>query len=203
MKRMLAIAGLGVILGVSTIGTVFANEEKTEVDIVKELTEEESQESANGATGEEFRGHDKCKQFSEEALADLAEEKGITVDELKQELQSEKLRGKRGNKGIGHMKFGMTIEEMAEEQGLSVEELKEQMQQQREGFHEAMLEKRAAQEGLTVEEVKSQFEEKRQQTQEIRDEKLAELAEKQGISVEELKQQISTERGCKSRSNGM
>jgi uncharacterized protein YdbL (DUF1318 family) len=110
------------------------------------------------------RGQGQPGKMDEEKLAKLAEEKGITVEELKAQMEKER---------------EAKLADMAKEKGITVEELKAQMQM----TPEERLAKLAEEKGITVEELKAQMEKERE-------DKLAELAEEKGITVEELKAEM-------------
>ncbi|MCY9644740.1 hypothetical protein M5W93_27560, partial [Paenibacillus thiaminolyticus] len=115
MNKSLAVTAFGAILAVSAMGSAFAAETDTT------LTQE--------ATAKPFALHkDRGINFEQ-----LAAEKGITVDELKAQMEQE-----RGTKG--KFRGGRDLESLAAEKGITVDELKAQMEQER----EAKLEQLAA-----------------------------------------------------------
>lgn len=116
MKKKLAVATLGAMFVVSSIGSAFAAQASVK-----------SQQPSGKA------------YFFMQRLDELAKEKGITVEELKAQLEQER---------------EAKLAEMAKEKGITVEELKAQLQQQR----EAKLEEIAKQKGISVGELKAQFE---------------------------------------------
>ncbi len=183
MKKKIAIIGMGLILGASTISTVFANEEKA----VETTDQQEIIEEFNFTGFKHF--------YSDEKLAEIAAVKGITVEELKEQLPEKGMHFRKGFRGKGHLHLSEEeLAKMAAEKGITVEELKDELIKEREAKHEERLEKIAKEKGITVEELKKQLEEKHVEMEAKREEKLAEIAKQQGITVEELKERMEAKR---------
>ncbi|RXT05265.1 hypothetical protein [Ammoniphilus sp. CFH 90114] len=166
-KKILATA-LGAVFAISAFGSAFAAEETT----TQPQTQIQMNKLFGGAGHFGKKGTKVRNEAGREAkLAQLAAEKGITVEELK--AQREQNRGKN-------------LEQLAQEKGITVDELKAQMKQEREARHQAKLDALAKEKGITVEALKAEMEQKREA-------KLAELAKQKGITVEELKAQFEQE----------
>ncbi|MCP1357038.1 hypothetical protein [Aneurinibacillus migulanus] len=151
MKKKLYATLLGTGVALATMSSVFAAEPSTEQQV-------------NESATVQAHGWHKGGKMTESKLEELAKEKGITVDELKQQLQKER---------------EAKLEELAKEKGITVNELKQQMKQKK----EAKLEQMAKKKGITVDELKQQLQKKHE-------EKLEEIAKQKGISVDELKKQL-------------
>ncbi|BFH13748.1 hypothetical protein WJ0W_003879 [Paenibacillus melissococcoides] len=95
MNRSLAVTAFGAILAVSAMGSAFAAEADTTL--------------TQGATAKPFALH-KDRGIN---LEQLAAEKGITVDELKAQMEQER---------------EAKLEQLAAEKGITVDELKAQME---------------------------------------------------------------------------
>ncbi|MFT9846553.1 hypothetical protein [Aneurinibacillus sp. REN35] len=153
MKKKWYAAMLGTGFALASMGSVFAAETAPATP-----TLEPAAYVAHG------HGFGKGGKMPKAKLEELAKQKGITVDELKEEMHKER---------------EAKLEELAKQKGITVDELKKKMQQER----EARLAERAKEKGITVDELKKKMQEKR-------DAKLAEIAKEKGMTVDELKKQL-------------
>lgn len=183
MKKKIAILGLGLLLGVSTVSTVFANDETVAVP----------SEEKTDLFGLQFG----FKPFqSEEKLAEIAEEQGISVDELKEKMAEKGSHHRNGFKGKPHRLLNEEkLQQLADEKGLTDEELKQQLEAEREAKQEERLKALAKEKGITVEELKQQLEAKRAEMEALREQNLQEKADELGLTVEELKEKMNERKG--------
>ncbi|RJG19147.1 hypothetical protein [Paenibacillus thiaminolyticus] len=132
MNKSLAVTAFGAILAVSAMGSAFAAEADT--TLTQEATAKpfalhkerginfEQLAAEKGITVDELKAQ--MEQEREAKLEQMAAEKGITVDELKEQMKE---RGTKGKFGQG----ALDLEQLAAEKGITVDELKAQMEQER------------------------------------------------------------------------
>ncbi|MED4731179.1 hypothetical protein P9597_24195 [Aneurinibacillus migulanus] len=125
MKKKLYATLLGTGVALATMSSVFAAEPSTEQQV-------------NESATVQAHGWHKGGKMTESKLEELAKEKGITVNELKQQMKQKK---------------EAKLEQMAKKKGITVEELKQQLQKK----HEEKLEEIAKQKGISVDELKKQL----------------------------------------------
>lgn len=125
MKKKLYATLLGTGVALATMSSVFAAEPSTEQQVNKSATVQ-------------AHGWHKGGKMTESKLEELAKEKGITVNELKQQMKQKK---------------EAKLEQMAKKKGITVEELKQKLQKK----HEEKLEEIAKQKGISVDELKKQL----------------------------------------------
>ncbi len=164
MKKKLLATTLGAVFALSALGHAFAAETTTQTPVDPRTQVEKSFFGKKGAK-----------------LETLAAEKGITVDELKAQMEKER---------------EAKLAELAAQKGVTVEELKAEMEKNRPakkvfgGKGKVDLEALAKEKGITVEELKAEMEREREA-------KLAQLAAEKGVTVEELKAEIEKNRPAK------
>jgi len=156
MKKKLYAILLGTGLALAAVSSVFAADQPAE--------------SANEGQAKAHAAGFGCKMHGKKFdLEKVAKEKGITVDELKKQIEQ-----KREAK----------LAEIAKEKGITVEELKKQMREKRENHLAEMAKAR----GMSVDELKTEL-------NKMHEAHLAALAKERGITIEELKKQLPNPNG--------
>ncbi|MEN8904983.1 MAG: hypothetical protein ABF289_03390 [Clostridiales bacterium] len=127
----------------------------------------------NQTSEEKTRTFKSKKEFkmNAEKLQEMADEKGLTVKELKEEMKTQR---------------EAKLQEMADEKGITLEELKEEMKTKREEMkvkREVKLQEMADEKGITLEELKEEMKIKREV-------KLQKMADEKGITLKELKEKF-------------
>ncbi|MCT8139307.1 hypothetical protein H1D32_17300 [Anaerobacillus sp. CMMVII] len=189
MNKKWAILGLGILLGATTFTTVFASD----------VAPEEETPRYN------FQFKQQIVFKSEEKLAEMAEEKGISIEEFKAEYGENGYSFRNGfkRKGMRMNGNGECLQDLAEEKGVNLEDLREQFLAENEAKHEQRLADLAEKLEMTVDELKQQQIEKRLEREELREQKHAEMAEQAGMTVEEFKEKIPGKRGMRHFNKGL
>lgn len=153
MKKKLLTLGIGLAIVATSVAAVSANEE------VKVPEVESGIEAQNNTELREFGGFYGGMNH-EEILAQIAEEKGISVEELQEQFigigngfQGGMMRG--FSDGYGYNEE--LLQERAAEAGLTVEEYIEKQHAEREAFREVRREEIAERMGISVDELEAEF----------------------------------------------